>query len=870
MERPWSLTGRDEELRAIAAALRPGAAGVHVAGPPGVGKTRLVREALTRGPARQRRVVWAHGSTAARQYPLGAFAGVVAERVSVEPQGPAHAVADTIQRLVEPGPVVLVVDDAHLLDELSAIVVHRVVVQRLAPVIATVRTGEPAPDPVTALWKDDHLPRMDLGPLDLGATATLLARVLGGPVESVSARRLWALTEGSPLYLRHLVAGELDAGRLAPSAGIWRWTDQPTISAGLAALLQHQIGALPPAVRDVVDILALAEPVAAPALTRLTAANAVEGAESRGLVRADAVRGTLVLRLAHPLYGEVRRAVMGRLRARRLRGLVAVTLVEPADLIPRAVLVLDSDLDPDPPLFLRAAEAALRLHDLPLAERLARAAATTGDRAALLLHASALSWLSRGEEAEAILRVLADGALDPATRSMAHLYRAGNLFFTLARPGDARAALAAAHHAGGAPVHTAAMSAALSVGLDDIREVLDHASTLLDADHPDELSRLLAASAVSGAAAVTGCADLLAGAAALGGLTSDHVPTAIPGFGLADFQILGHRLAGDLGAADEVARHMQVASADLPGPARLMGQVLAGHAALARGLVREALEQLREAWAGLAPTGHEFRYRARTLLAAALSLSGRAQEAGLLLDGVTTDQHPAYRLYAPDDLLARAWGAAADGAPTEGARLAAAAAHLARRQQSPAYEVLAWQTWVQLAPAPQTPARLAELAASSHRAECALTHALALAERDADGLLAASGAWARLGDLIAAGDAAAQAATMHRRAGRPGAALTAAAEAGRLAQRSGAHTPALAAATRPLPLTAREREIATLAAHGLSNRAIATRLTVSVRTVEGHLYRASHKLGVSDRSELGTILASGAPGLEVPARHSPI
>ncbi|MDQ3905058.1 MAG: helix-turn-helix transcriptional regulator, partial [Actinomycetota bacterium] len=58
----------------------------------------------------------------------------------------------------------------------------------------------------------------------------------------------------------------------------------------------------------------------------------------------------------------------------------------------------------------------------------------------------------------------------------------------------------------------------------------------------------------------------------------------------------------------------------------------------------------------------------------------------------------------------------------------------------------------------------------------------------------------------------------------------------------------------PLPLTAREREIVTLAASGLSNRQIADRLTVSIRTVEGHLYRACTKLGVSHRTKLAELI----------------
>ena len=110
------------------------------------------------------------------------------------------------------------------------------------------------------------------------------------------------------------------------------------------------------------------------------------------------------------------------------------------------------------------------------------------------------------------------------------------------------------------------------------------------------------------------------------------------------------------------------------------------------------------------------------------------------------------------------------------------------------------------------------------------------------------------GDLVAAGDAAAQAADVHRRRGRQGSALAAAALAQSLAARSGARTPALAIAVQPLPLTAREREIVALAARGLSNKDIAQRLTVSVRTVEGHLYRAGLKLGVSERGALAHVL----------------
>lgn len=54
-------------------------------------------------------------------------------------------------------------------------------------------------------------------------------------------------------------------------------------------------------------------------------------------------------------------------------------------------------------------------------------------------------------------------------------------------------------------------------------------------------------------------------------------------------------------------------------------------------------------------------------------------------------------------------------------------------------------------------------------------------------------------------------------------------------------------------LTDREQEIVDLAREGLSNRDIAGRLFLSVRTVESHLYRAMRKLGVSDRTRLAGV-----------------
>ena len=119
-----------------------------------------------------------------------------------------------------------------------------------------------------------------------------------------------------------------------------------------------------------------------------------------------------------------------------------------------------------------------------------------------------------------------------------------------------------------------------------------------------------------------------------------------------------------------------------------------------------------------------------------------------------------------------------------------------------------------------------------------------------------------MGALLSAADTAAQAAVAFEAADNRRCSVESAAAATRLAAECGGiRTPALDLAAHPLPLTVREREIANLVAAGLSNKEIADRLVVSVRTVEGHLYRACIKLDISDREELAAMIRSGVTGV---------
>ena len=857
------MVGRSKEMRAVEAAISdPDVGGIVIRGAAGVGKSRIAREALTAAASHRCETRWTVGTSSATALPLGAFAGWAPSGVT-DTVALLRGVVESLTASPAGVRVVVGVDDAHLLDELSIFVVHQIVQRGAAKVILTVREDVTIPAAVQEIWKEAQFDRLDLEPLSSDETTELLSATLGGTVTVDAADRLWKLTHGNALYLRNIVEQEVADGRLVQERECWRWTGDPVVPPGLAELVEARIGELPEPVSDVVDMLAVGEPIELATLTRITDPAAVEEADIRGLITLEPAGSGIEVRVAHPLYGEVRRRRAAPTRLRRLRGVVANELAASSDrddlrvVVRRATLSLDSDLAPDADLLVRAAHGAVWLADLALAERLARAAVHAGaGPEPSLVRAHALSWLGHGEEAEAVFAGIRTSDLTDQDRARYAFLRSSNMLWALGNPSAAKELIDEASET--TPAHARTyIDAFLTVywfAMDQPEAAVQASKTLALEDIPvvgAEIAWALAQIAAEAGRTTEAVAAAEAGYdVATRTLDAPHMR-----FNIADAHVGALLLAGRVSEAQDVAGRMRQQAADLPGAAQLLGPAVAGRAALGAGDVRNACQLLERAVHGLSASyAGGWGYRYQPAHATALAMSGARDEAANAIAAVGGVRRQ-FRSLDFERGLARAWVAASQGSVSEAISIVLSAAEKSRATARFAEEVMCLQTAAQFGDRTGA-ARLRELEGivEGSRAGVAARFAAALVADDGAELSAVSTEFEQMGDLVAAVDAAAHAALAYRRHDKRGSAMGCSTRADALAAQCGATTPALRQATEALPLTDRETEIVMLIGEGLSNRAIAERLTLSVRTVESYVYRAMLKTDTASRDELAALI----------------
>lgn len=363
------------------AALNTGTqAAVFVVGDPGQGKTTLV-DGLARLHATTMLPIPIHGSSSLRKLPYGVLAPYLVNLPPEDTTGPVTVLRSIWQSFnaLNTKPereLLLVVDNAHDLDDPSAQIILELVTAGWAKLVVGARTHPGLPRPLLQLWYEGLAVRIDLPPLTLVEGLELIERDLGGDIHFDSGRVMWAESEGNPLQLRCLVdVARGERTLVQTSTGTWVLVG-PVNNPGdhLMDVVRNVLQRRSEAERDALNLIALAEPAPRTMIEAVVGADVVQSLLNSDLIVADDGPPT-ELRPRHPVYGEALRRLASGSKSLALRQ----SLMEKFDAEPQSVqgLIrmvswsLDCELKVPDRQLLRVAFVASKLSDNVLAERAA-------------------------------------------------------------------------------------------------------------------------------------------------------------------------------------------------------------------------------------------------------------------------------------------------------------------------------------------------------------------------------------------------------------------------------------------------------------------------------------------------------------------
>ncbi|MDQ0029229.1 LuxR C-terminal-related transcriptional regulator [Arthrobacter bambusae] len=876
----WPPIGPRAAVEDIALALAASKGGVLVTGPSGSGKSYLTTRAVNE--LRERSfVVVVRGSAALARSPYGALNILLSD---LDPGYLAHpvlvlsALTNLLRERAEGKRVYLVIENATELDELAAMTVAQLARNGTAQLVLTCTDPQRLCGEITRLCGDGFLHRIDLKPLTFQESHAWLEAGLGAQVSPSGAHALWTASGGNPHYLKMLAAELAESGALLKSDGVWVLTSRSEHHGrAITDLITTRLGRMGGGERKVLEILSLAKAVPLESLLALASADDVDSLEKRGVLVVDDSLPRMA-RLQSQLVGDVVRANVPTGRSNELRSLLLEStdpgLGQRSMLLTMAAWALDCGAKLGEEEALEAAAVANRQLDARLALRLVRSipghSAIPG---AVAQEARALMTLGDIAGARDVLRQHPDGAGDEGALADWVRLKLAETSVLLARPettaqacetlahvrrrlegekktaGEGQAIATLREELVLAESQAASYSGSYAEMATRLEEELDDFES-----HGTEF-RLLAGSWLCEAWALTGrqseAADMAEQLAADCHDPAVSVAAARRATSRLRFAFV---LAGRW---DKEAEMVQ------PGDDLLVSaEALPTAIDLPQAIFRCIQGRGQDGLDALIPVISQLRVQdnegmldvACTAAAYASALQGEEEQALRYLKEASTQlRRPTWRKERTKRYLAALARERIDGPETaveELLRLADAD----RDEGAPGHEIFCLSSAVRLGAVAAAPRLLdSALRCQGQFAELCVAYARATISGSAEMLLEA----ARMAEAMQNDRFAFDIAETVLHLDQVQLDKTALRRARQLAEtcRQRLRTPQ-SGNQEGLKLTARELEIARLAANRESNKGIAAKLHVSVRTVEGHLYQIFGKLKIVERSELSFALGN--------------
>ena len=423
---PRSLAGREETLSAVLESLRrPGGHGAVVAAETGLGKT-AVAAAAARELGSALPVHWVYASPALTSVPYGALAALLPDIPPAQTGSPLAVMRALIAKLRsetgndnagtrrEGAEPLVIVDDAHEMDSSSLDLLSQLLDAGEIRLLVLTRTFSDVAGVLPQVW-DGQLTRHRLLPLTEEEVHFLCEQELPGQVSTTASVELARLTGGNPVYVLALIEEGVRSGYLIERHGIWVLSDaRLPVGGRVADLLKARLRGLDAEERAALETICLAEPFPVQAAFRLGMHRSLDRLEQSLLVRlSQGPDGAQVLRPLHPIYGATVRNMVPAARSARLLAQVQQDLPGTGEesLLRWVDWCLTLGAVPPEEQLLRAAKEANNRSDPRLALRAAAAVPPgSGRTAARLEEARALLQLAEPEAAAAA----AHGALGEA------------------------------------------------------------------------------------------------------------------------------------------------------------------------------------------------------------------------------------------------------------------------------------------------------------------------------------------------------------------------------------------------------------------------------------------------------------------------